>query len=104
MSEGKASFFSKNKDKVVRRVKTEEGARERNKKYSEQREKEVEFDFHSASGLSSPDTSPKDGKKADEKWMGELEPLACGRWSAGLINAKAADDRYPRCERGEANG
>ena len=82
VSDGKASFFSKNKDRVVRRVKTDEGHRE---KVRRQREAEVEFELHSASGISSPDdTSPKvisgnvKSKKAEEKWMGRSRlPSKC---------------------------
>lgn len=69
MVEGKANFFSKNKDRVVRRVKTEEGQRDRTKI---QRGQEVDFELASASGLSSPGSSPEDGeRKNDDKWMGE---------------------------------
>lgn len=65
-AEGKASFF---KDRMVRRVKTEEGQRERAKV---QRGQEVDFELASASGLSSPGSSPDDVEKKDEdKWMGE---------------------------------
>ena len=80
MHEGKASFFSSiKKDRVLRGVMTDESMREKYKKDKErQRAKEVEFEIHSASGLSSPDDA-KDKKKGgggakekdDDKWMGE---------------------------------
>jgi hypothetical protein len=72
-----ASFFSKNR--VARRVKTNEDNRGRARKDRErEREHEVEFEIHSASGVSSGDNSPNDRdgvrkvKKVDEeeKWMG----------------------------------
>jgi hypothetical protein len=72
-----ASFFSKNR--VARRVKTNEDNRGRARKEREkEREHEVEFEIHSASGVSSGDHSPNDRdgvrkvKKVDEeeKWMG----------------------------------
>lgn len=70
-----ASFFSKNR--VARRVKTNEDNRGRARRERE-REHEVEFEIHSASGVSSGDNSPNDRegarkvKKVDEeeKWMG----------------------------------
>jgi hypothetical protein len=74
----KTSFFSKNR--VARRVKTNEDNRAR------AREHEVDFEIHSASGLSSGGASPQEGevlgkKKSkkgddDEKWMGRF---FCGR-------------------------
>ena len=72
-----ASFFSKNR--VARRVKTNEDNRGRARKERErEREHEVEFEIHSASGVSSGDNSPNERtgvrkvKKVDEeeKWMG----------------------------------
>lgn len=76
VNDGKASFFSKNR--VARRVKTNEDNRSRARR---EREQEVEFELHSASGISSGGNSPneRDGivkpksKKDDEKWMGELQ-------------------------------
>lgn len=71
--DGKASFFSKNR--VARRVKTSEDNRGRARR---EREHEVEFELHSASGISSGGNSPneRDGvpkrSKDDEKWMGKL--------------------------------
>lgn len=73
--DGKASFFSKNR--VARRVKTNEDNRGR---FRKDREQEVEFELHSASGISSGGNSPneRDGmgrgklNKEDEKWMGKL--------------------------------
>jgi len=78
--ENKASFFSK--PRIARRVKTNEDNRGKARKDREKeraREHEVDFEIHSASGVSSGGTSPndKDGlrpvKKVDEeeKWMGE---------------------------------
>lgn len=73
--DGKASFFSKNR--VARRVKTNEDNRGRARR---DREQEVEFEIHSASGISSGGNSPNDREglvgakrdKGDEKWMGQL--------------------------------
>jgi len=76
-----ASFFSKNR--VARRVKTNEDNRGRARKDRErEREHEVEFEIHSASGVSSGDNSPndRDGVRKvkrvgeEEKWMGTLFP------------------------------
>jgi hypothetical protein len=92
--EGKPNFFSKNKDRVVRRVKTEEGQRERAKI---QRGQEVDFELASASGLSSssPDTSPRDGeRKGDDRWMGEVV----------VLRLDEADRRYTDCEWSETDG
>jgi hypothetical protein len=67
MSDGKASFFTKKKEKTVRRVKTDGNDRKK------QKEHEVDFEIHSASGLSS-DGSPRDASRGsrpdEEKWMG----------------------------------
>jgi hypothetical protein len=79
--ENKASFFSK--PRIARRVKTNEDNRGKARKDREKervKEHEVDFEIHSASGVSSGGTSPndKDGvrpvKKVDEeeKWMGRL--------------------------------
>lgn len=75
--DGKASFFSKNR--VARRVKTNEDNRGRARR---EREQELEFEIHSASGVSSGGNSPNDrdgtglrgghADKEDEKWMGKL--------------------------------
>ena len=99
-----ASFFSKNR--VARRVKTNEDNRGRARKDRErerEREHEVEFEIHSASGASSGGTSPNDGsgvrkvKKVDEeeKWMGKLHVSGAG---------KSADIRYPNCKRSKEDG
>ena len=88
--EGKVSFFAsiKNKERAIRRVKTDESTRDKFKRDKErQKEREFEFELQSASGLSSPD-DPKDKRekrkanKEDEKWMGEFisqtsRSLAC---------------------------
>jgi hypothetical protein len=100
-----ASFFSKNR--VARRVKTNEDNRGRARKDRErererEREHEVEFEIHSASGVSSGDNSPNDRdgvrkiKKVDEeeKWMGTSNPS--GRYWA--------DARYPHRKRRKADG
>jgi hypothetical protein len=76
MTDGKASFFSKNR--VARRVKTNEDNRGRARR---EREQEVDFELHSASGISSGGNSPseRDGlakpkkRNEGEKWMGELK-------------------------------
>jgi hypothetical protein len=79
--ENKASFFSK--PRIARRVKTNEDNRGKARKDREKERvkgHEVDFEIHSASGVSSGGTSPndKDGvrpvKKVDEeeKWMGRL--------------------------------
>lgn len=81
MTDGKASFFSKNR--VARRVKTNEDNRSRARR---EREQEVDFELHSASGISSGGNSPseRDGlvkpksKKDDEKWMGKLRYASYG--------------------------
>jgi len=70
--EGRPSLFSKTRERTIRRVKTEEEQRARARK---EREHEVDFELHSASGLSSGNNSPEEvGRKlkSDEKWMGEL--------------------------------
>ncbi|WWD20031.1 hypothetical protein CI109_104504 [Kwoniella shandongensis] len=70
LGESKGSFLSR---KTIRRSKTDENARERSKKG--QREQEMDFELHSASGVSSVETSPTDkvqgkrNKKDEEKWM-----------------------------------
>ena len=79
-TQGRAGFFSKSKEKVIRRVKTSEGQRERARR---EKEHHVEFELHSASGVSSGNNSPEElGRwvKPDEKWMGERfvsQPMAC---------------------------
>jgi hypothetical protein len=87
----KTSFFSKNR--VARRVKTNEDNRARARKDRE-REHEVEFEIHSASGLSSGGNSPNEGngvekkkKKGDddEKWMGRSCYSPMTRVKEGLI-------------------
>lgn len=95
----KTSFFSKNR--VARRVKTNEDNRAR------AREHEVDFEIHSASGLSSGGTSPQEGdnlgkKKSkkggddDEKWMGRSAHRL-----AGIILIRC---RYPDCQRSKEDG
>lgn len=66
--EGKANFFS---NKVIRRVKTDEDSRETAKRHR-QREMEVDYELHSASGISSGDNSPNDlraTRRDEDKWM-----------------------------------
>lgn len=65
----KTNFFSKGKDRV-RKGRTDDNGRRANG--ASQRAHEVDFELHSASGLSSPDHSPREGARGDEKWMGEL--------------------------------
>jgi hypothetical protein len=70
-----SSFFSK--ARVARRVKTNEDNRGKARKEME-KDHEVEFEIHSASGVSSGGNSPNDkdhpgrGQKGkdEEKWMG----------------------------------
>jgi len=69
--EGRPGFFSRKSEKVIRRVKTSEGHRERIRK---DRENEVDFELRSTSGISSGNDSPEGvGRlvKVEEKWMGQ---------------------------------
>ncbi|OCF77681.1 hypothetical protein I204_01679 [Kwoniella mangroviensis CBS 8886] len=75
MNNTKGLFFGSAK-KSMRRVKSNESKEKLNvskKEKKNQREQNVEFESHSASGVSSSEPSPKDGvigqKKNDEKWM-----------------------------------
>ena len=79
LSDGMANFFSKNKERVVRRAKTDENTKSKWRGGvggGGQKEREVDFDVRSASGVSS-DGSPRDlqvghkEKPEEEKWMGE---------------------------------
>ena len=73
IQEGKANFFS---NKVIRRVKTDEDSRETAKRHR-QRETEVDYELHSASGVSSGDNSPNDARVVrndEDKWMGKSSP------------------------------
>ncbi len=65
-TEGKVSFFSLQKNKVIK--KNDEDDREKWKKEKEkEKEKDFEFELKSASGGSSVGHSPQDG---EDKWMG----------------------------------
>jgi hypothetical protein len=103
-----ASFFSKNR--VARRVKTNEDNRGRARRERE-REHEVEFEIHSASGVSSGDNSPNDRdgvrkvKKVDEeeKWMGmsPFIPFTC-RKKRGLMTDILIANGAKRMDRQDA--
>ncbi|WWC65566.1 uncharacterized protein I303_108184 [Kwoniella dejecticola CBS 10117] len=74
MSDTKGLFFGSAK-KTMRRVKSNESRENKvsRKERKKQRAQDVEFELHSASGVSSSEPSPKDGvpvlKKDEEKWM-----------------------------------
>ena len=90
LSEGKASFFNKSKERVVRRAKsrTEDGSTD---KVKIQKPHEIDFELHSASGISSPDSSPRDGvKKDNEKWMGECIVYTSSSLTVDILIANGA--------------
>ena len=75
--EGKPGFFSRNKERVIRRVKTDE---EQHARLRREKEQEVDFELRTASGVSSGNNSPEEvgrRQKSEDKWIGMSHLALC---------------------------